>query len=185
MPVPHIPILPGERFGRLTILQRVENIGRKTNIPAYECRCDCGKIKVAASCDLRNGNVGSCGCLGRDSRRRGLKEDEAARNRVYGSYRGHARRRHIYFGLTVEQFDHLTQQNCHYCGAEPSNFQESKHGRDGFAYNGIDRIDNGLGYILSNVVPCCAICNEMKMDRSTVDFLNQCRKIVEFQKELN
>jgi hypothetical protein len=26
---------------------------------------------------------------------------------------------------------------------------------------GIDRVDNSIGYVTSNIVPCCQICNMM------------------------
>jgi hypothetical protein len=28
--------------------------------------------------------------------------------------------------------------------------------------NGIDRVDNTLGYELGNVIPCCSVCNRAK-----------------------
>ena len=33
-----------------------------------------------------------------------------------------------------------------------------------YLYNGIDRIDNKLGYIKGNMTPCCKICNHAKHD---------------------
>lgn len=43
--------------------------------------------------------------------------------------------------------------------------------------NGIDRVDNSLGYILSNVVSCCKICNYMKKDLSEQEFQDQCERV--------
>ena len=39
---------------------------------------------------------------------------------------------------------------------------------------GIDRVDNSVGYILSNCVPCCEWCNRMKLDYTKDDFIKQC-----------
>lgn len=36
--------------------------------------------------------------------------------------------------------------------------------------NGIDRVNNDLGYIPGNCVPCCYECNHSKNDRSLEDF---------------
>lgn len=51
--------LTGQRFGRLTVLERAENVGGKV---AWRCACDCGGETVAKSCHLRGGHVASCGC---------------------------------------------------------------------------------------------------------------------------
>ena len=48
--------------------------------------------------------------------------------------------------------------------------------------NGIDRIDSTQGYELINSVPCCTICNRMKLDHSKMDFLTHIQKILNFQK---
>ncbi len=52
--------LAGQRFGKLTVLDTAENIGKRT---AWRCLCDCGReIAVKTSC-LRSGHTTSCGCL--------------------------------------------------------------------------------------------------------------------------
>lgn len=57
-------IVPGQRFGRLVALVRVENgTGGKVR---WRCRCDCGvEVEVFAS-GLRSGRTRSCGCLRRE-----------------------------------------------------------------------------------------------------------------------
>lgn len=52
--------LTGQKYGRLTVIERVENINGRV---AWKCKCDCGnEINVIAK-SLRNGNTKSCGCL--------------------------------------------------------------------------------------------------------------------------
>lgn len=52
--------LTGQKYGRLTVLERAENINGRV---AWKCKCDCGnEINVMAK-SLRNGNTKSCGCL--------------------------------------------------------------------------------------------------------------------------
>ena len=51
--------LTGQRFGKLTVMERGENIGRRTT---WRCRCDCGGEVVAKTVHLRAGKVTSCGC---------------------------------------------------------------------------------------------------------------------------
>lgn len=52
--------LKGHRFGRLTVLEQAENLDRKT---AWCCRCDCGKLIVVKTYNLRRDAVRSCGCI--------------------------------------------------------------------------------------------------------------------------
>ena len=51
--------LAGQRFGKLTVLHRAENIGDRT---AWLCRCGCGKELPVKTCHLRSGQVIDCGC---------------------------------------------------------------------------------------------------------------------------
>ena len=48
----------GNRFGRLTVIKRVNDVGRSR----YLCKCDCGNEIIVLGNQLGNG-VYSCGCL--------------------------------------------------------------------------------------------------------------------------
>lgn len=65
-----LQIMPGERFGKLEVIRRLENKNRKQ---VLECRCDCGKSVSAYASHLKCGQRKSCGCAikkpGRDDRR--------------------------------------------------------------------------------------------------------------------
>lgn len=57
--------LTGQRFGRLTVVQRVEDYispkgERKT---VWLCCCDCGNTVPSMGCFLVSGKMKSCGCL--------------------------------------------------------------------------------------------------------------------------
>ncbi len=52
--------LTGQRFGRLTAIERAEN--NKRGQARWKCACDCGSEKVVNSDDLRSGRTKSCGC---------------------------------------------------------------------------------------------------------------------------
>jgi hypothetical protein len=52
-----------------------------------------------------------------------------------------------------------------------------------FIHNGIDRVDNEIGYVRGNSAPCCTICNRMKRELSYSGFLNHVRKIYEYSLE--
>jgi hypothetical protein len=74
-------------------------------------------------------------------------------------YRANAKTKRRALELLDEQMIELFRSSCFYCGAAaPSTL------------NGIDRLDSNLDYVSSNVVACCAECNEAKMDRSQDEF---------------
>lgn len=56
--------LVGQKFGRLTVLARLEN--NKHGNRRWACACDCGKASTALSRQLVSGHTASCGCYNRD-----------------------------------------------------------------------------------------------------------------------
>lgn len=52
--------LTGQKFGKLTVIKRVDNKGEKV---AWQCICDCGKHTIVTGTALKSGNSKSCGCL--------------------------------------------------------------------------------------------------------------------------
>ena len=58
--MPHGKDLTGQRFGRLTVLQKTDE--RISNRVVWLCRCDCGKTVKVTSSHLLRGQTTSCGC---------------------------------------------------------------------------------------------------------------------------
>lgn len=58
-------VMVGEVFGRLTIINEVEQIHNRRT---FMCKCSCGNFKIVKLKDLRNGHTQSCGCYYIDSR---------------------------------------------------------------------------------------------------------------------
>ncbi len=62
--------LMGKKFGRLTVIERVENTGRTEKKPwgrpTYRCECECRKMVNVISSHLKSKHTQSCGCLGRE-----------------------------------------------------------------------------------------------------------------------
>ena len=52
--------MTGQRFGKLTVLNRVEN--DKFGKAQWLCQCDCGRKKIINGSSLRKGLTVSCGC---------------------------------------------------------------------------------------------------------------------------
>ena len=161
--------LTGMRFGRWTVLEYAGEEKNKKGVNSFRamwlCRCDCGVERIIASRSLRAGESKSCGCfrsyVSRNINR--LPFGEAAKNVAYGEYIRSAKRRGLEFSLTIDQFHHLAQLPCHYCGIIGSNKTVlSKNDTGIYVYNGIDRINNNIGYIEGNIVTCCKQCNYAK-----------------------
>lgn len=55
--------LTGQRFGKLTVIER--NGKTPAGQYTYRCLCDCGQESTARTGCLRNGHTKSCGCMAR------------------------------------------------------------------------------------------------------------------------
>lgn len=53
--------LVGQRFGKLTVIERVEN--NRFGHVCYKCLCDCGGGAIVDASNLRGGYTNSCGCI--------------------------------------------------------------------------------------------------------------------------
>lgn len=176
--MPTLNDLTSKKFGLLTVLKRAENrVTESGQIKTYwHCRCTCGSEKIIYSNSLIAGRTKACGkCLRPNRKPKGV----AALRNVFCSYKGKCRRKNIEFKLTEDEFFSLTKQNCYYCGEAPANL----HGKIGFngscLYNGIDRVNNNLGYTSDNVVPSCKKCNLAKRTLSKEEFIKLVVKIYE------
>ena len=106
--------------------------------------------------------------------KRGCQET-ACQKKAYKSHRTNAIGRGL-IPLGFEAWLHYLHLPCHYCGAVDSNTCNYED-RFELKYNGIDRVDSSLGYVPGNCVPCCRICNTMKMDLSIEEFISHIERI--------
>lgn len=106
---------------------------------------------------------------------------------MLGRYKRSARLRNVEWRLTRNEFESLVTKECAYCGAEPRTRRFSvwihKEGRSENCetkerVNGIDRVDNAIGYTPSNSVACCKRCNAMKSDMGLSEFMEHIARIV-------
>ena len=193
----------GLRYGSLTVLRRADDMfapdkSKKKGIHLivqWLCICDCGRTKVAKGTDLKSGHTTTCGRhapSGLGARAGGprpgwlphtaLPYGVGARNAVLQQYQRAARVRDRAWELTDEQFDDITSQDCHYCGQPPGTVQRGKNPALGdFTYNGIDRMNNNVGYVAGNVVPCCRVCNFAKKDLPYAEFVAWLARIAQFR----
>lgn len=173
----------GTKKGKLTVIAqlpyRVTPNGDKHTM--IKCKCDCGNETEVNSAGFRKNRYLSCG---KKVCKRQISNSEMITNYVYKGYKSKAKERNYSFNLTKDFFSNLIFKNCYYCNSEPKNtYHQSGSGINGdkqtYYYNGIDRIDNSIGYEINNVRTCCGTCNTMKMTLSDKDFINHLRKIIE------
>jgi hypothetical protein len=169
----------GNKYGKLLVIQEA---GRSRNELLWECRCDCGNTIYVIGSSLRKGVTRSCGCLKYEYYRsvKGVKrsaDGHSATTKLFTAYKIAAKRRGLEFSLSREQFVTICKSKCHYCGCEPYQVRHEDKCGDEFIYNGIDRVNNDLGYIMGNVVAACGVCNCMKRHHSFDFFKKQISKI--------
>jgi len=101
----------------------------------------------------------------------------SAHTRLYHKYKYNARKRKIKWGLTKEQFFVITKERCHYCGKKPKNLIKDRWKKYECKYSGVDRKSSKRGYFVSNVVPCCSICNRMKGQMTVATFIASAKRV--------
>lgn len=166
----------GRKFGKLTILRRVESKLRpdkKGYIQMIEVGCECGNKKIIQTTNVTHGKTLSCGCLRKDPAYFNSKyaKGSTGLNRLYASYRVGSINRLLPFDLTLNQFKDITGQACHYCGSPPKHLASTGNAHSNYIYNGIDRVNNSEGYTIDNCLPCCIFCNKAKFTKSYAEFL--------------
>lgn len=175
--------LTGKRFNRLVVLEYCNPDAQRRSV--WRCRCDCGKEVLVRGESLRTDHTRSCGCLQKDATREHCRALGKANAKAAGeavthakiiSYKKSAAARNYTWGLTDEDTRYLFKQNCYYCGVKPRKIEMHNYSTPAFL-NGIDRVDNELGYNLANCVPCCKTC-QFKKKECTIQIAE---KMVEFK----
>ena len=184
--------LIGKTIGRLTAKEVVGYYteGSVTRT-AYRFECYCGNNYINTAKDIKRGHTLSCGCLRKDTTKKTGKKNkikdipsQSSFSRFYNQSVVSAKIRKKEFTLTESDFKSLVDSDCHYCGAKPSRLFTSKN-RIPYVYNGIDRKNNSVGYLLENCLPCCTMCNFAKRDSEYETFIEWAKQLGTYQLSLN
>lgn len=171
-----IPLTRGMKFNRLTLIKY--NHSDKRWRRYYLWKCDCGNETIAQGSGVVSGNTKSCGCYGTEVRKsRRISENHCEITAIILQYKRHAKKRGFEFFLSRDFVADIVSKNCHYCGTPPSNFMRTKNSIKGLPFNGIDRVDSIKNYTEDNVVPCCKICNNAKLNYSAKEFLEWVKRV--------
>lgn len=184
-PLPDISI--GQKLNRLIIVDGPlpSKYGRR-----YMCACECGtqNVLVYATDLLRSDSrqTKSCGCFQRERTSQARKKNDfpGPFNKLYYTYGRGAIKRGYEFSLTPQELFDLIHEDCVYCGIEPSQETGGRKYFPNIKFNGIDRVDNTKGYIVSNCVPCCWTCNIAKRSLTRDQFKLWITRLVNFNKDL-
>ncbi len=166
------------RYGALLVIDRAGNSKRQD--ATWRCKCNCGKETFALGNNLRRGRTRSCGC-GHKKMVHKLPFGVSAFRAVLRQMKRDAKKRKYTWRLSNAETKYLIDSTCYYCGKPPSNICKTDRGNGYYHYNGIDRKNNMLGYIKSNVVTCCFECNRAKGRRSEKEFMDWIDKIIAFR----
>ena len=170
--------LLGKKIGKLTV---VKLFGRVNKRIVWNCICECGKSINVLAAHLNNKHTQSCGCYKKEINSKRLTNKPIYKSK-FSPVESSARViwRGVYKKeLSFEDFFRLSQMNCYYCGAAPSNVNDlSKHVKlskqriegSKFIYSGLDRIDSKKTHTVKNVVSACRWCNWAKSNRTVEEF---------------
>ena len=105
-----------------------------------------------------------------------VKENNTAKmkniNSQYKIYIRSAGDKNLVFDLPQEIYTEKIKEPCYYCG------ETDKHK----GFNGIDRMNQQMGYIVDNCVSCCQMCNYMKKSLNENIFLQRVEHILVYNK---
>lgn len=148
--------LTGQRFGRLTVLERSKNQKKKGTV--WTCKCECGSLVDVSAGHLKDGHTKSCGCLVKE--KASYRISHASRNVKHGMTNTRIYR--IYHKMYLRCYSKDNPAYHNYGGRGITICQEwlGEHGFENFAdwsmKNGyadnlsIDRKDNEKGYSPDN-----------------------------------
>ena len=182
--------LTGQQFNRWTVVNFSHKSQYKESI--WFCKCLCGTERLVKGAALINGRSTSCGCYHKElmkliieekiNKKSRLPAGEASFNMLLRIYKKNAKKKNRIFSLSVEDFGRLTKDNCHYCGDKPYRISFGEGTNGAYVYNGVDRIDNEIGYIVTNCVTCCYNCNELKGSSTYQEFIEKIHKISKYRR---
>lgn len=147
--------LTGEKFGKLTVIERAENIG---SVTMYKCKCECGKALNIQYTNLKNGQV-SCGCHMKEVYKSKAFSEANTKHgyynhELYGAWFAMKRRCTNPKDKSYKNYGGRGIKVCDRWLESPKNYIndiEKTIGKKPTKYHTLDRIDNDGNYEISNV----------------------------------
>lgn len=161
--VPRIKDISGQKFNRLTVVERAESRILPSGVKSGQwlCRCDCGRLTVVNTSHLISGHTKSCGCYAKEKQiengqktKHGLTYSEDGKvKRIYRIW-SHMKTR--CFNSNDDHFKDYGGRGITMCDEWKDSFQAfydyvsqlPHYGEEGYS---IDRINNDGNYEPGNV----------------------------------
>lgn len=145
--MPKMVDITGERYGRLVVIERA---GTLNGHVAWKCECDCGKVIVTRSCDLRNKKTTSCGCFHNEMVSNITRSHDKCNTRLYSIYNNMRQR---CYNSNRHDFSRYGGRGITVCDEWLNDFQAFYDWAMANGYSDeltLDRKDNDKGYEPSN-----------------------------------
>lgn len=136
--------LTGQKFGRLTVVERADNT--KQGQTQWKCECECGKQTTVSAYCLRSGHTKSCGCW----KRYATKKHGQSRERIYAIWYGIKER---CYNKKCPNYKKYGNKGITMCDEWVESFKSFYDWSmmNGYAKNlSLDRINNDKGYSPDN-----------------------------------
>ena len=129
--------LTGERFGKLTVIEKgsgyISPSGSKST--TWICKCDCGNTTVVRASSLKSGDTKSCGCLSKSVHSKvAFKHGFGNEDRIY----------RIWTGIKTRCFNNNMKYWKHYGGKDAGEGRGHETEKESAGAVGEDEKINGL-----------------------------------------
>lgn len=138
--------LSGQKFGRLTVIERSGSIDGNS---AWLCECDCGTVARWRGYSLKEGNTTSCGCVHKEAARKRLLKHGLSKSREYSVWSDMIQR---CTNPSNEFYKDYGERGINVCPRWKNSFllfHEDMGDRPSDDHT-LDRMDNSMGYFKEN-----------------------------------
>lgn len=144
--------LTGQKFGRLTVLNREQDyiLPCGQHQALWKCKCDCGKICIIRGLSLRSNHTKSCGCFHDEASGDRTRTHGKSNERLYIIWRGMKRR---CYNINNYDYKYYGGRGINICEEWKNNFKSFYDWSMSHGYREdltIDRIDTNGNYEPSN-----------------------------------
>uniref|UniRef100_A0A6H2A0Y7 HNH endonuclease n=1 Tax=viral metagenome TaxID=1070528 RepID=A0A6H2A0Y7_9ZZZZ len=175
--------LIGKKFGRLTVIERLESdkLGRLY----WKCKCECGNFTSVLGLSLRYNHTKSCGCLKEEKSKTSNLKHGKTKTRLHGIWVNMRERCHNKNNYKYEDYGGRGIEICHEWDDFMVFYEWSMS--NGYQDNlTIDRIDNDGNYEPFNCRwTTMKVQNTNKRTNRNIEFNGKTQCITEWAKELN